>query len=91
LIGQKLAAGSATADTVVRVTTVDQVIALAGRGSMLHRQALAWLANNKATELWIGILADNGAGVAATGTIVVNTAATKDGTIALYLGGELVP
>jgi phage tail sheath gpL-like len=72
LIGQKLAAGTPSADTLYKVTNVDQVIALAGRGSMLHRQALAWFASNKSTELWIGVLADNGAGVAATGTIVVN-------------------
>lgn len=88
LIGQKLAAGSAAADTLVRVTTVDQVIAYAGRGSMLHRQALAWFASNKTTELWLGVLADDAAGVAATGTIVVTGPATAAGTIALYLGGE---
>ncbi len=90
IIGQKLAAGSATADTVVRVTNVDQVITLAGRGSMLHRQYLAWSASNKSTETWIGVLADNGAGVAATGTIVVAGPATATGTIALYLGGERI-
>lgn len=90
LIGQKLAAGSQAADTLVRVTSVDQVIALAGRGSMLHRQALAWFASNKSTEVWLGVLADDGAGVAATGTIVVTGPATEDGTIALYLGGERI-
>ncbi len=41
LIGQKLTAGTAEANAVVRCTSVDQAIALAGRGSMLHRQALA--------------------------------------------------
>lgn len=88
LIGQKLAAGTAVADTLVRVTSVDQAIAYGGRGSMLHRQALAWFAVNKSTELWLGVLADNGAGVAANGTIVVAGPATADGTIVLYLGGE---
>lgn len=90
IIGQKLAAGSAAADSIVKVTTVDQVIALAGRGSLLHRQYLAWVASNKSTETWIGVLADNGAGVAATGTILVAGPATGPGTIALYLGGERV-
>lgn len=90
LIGQKLAGGSATADTVVRATSVADVIALAGRGSMLHRQAIGWFAINKSTELWLGVLADNGAGVAATGTIVVTGPATADGTIVLYLGGVRV-
>lgn len=90
IIGQKLAAGSQAADTLVKVTSVDQVIALAGRGSMLHRQALAWFASNKSTEVWLGVLADDGAGVAATGTILVAGPATADGTIALYLGGERI-
>lgn len=90
LIGQKLAAGSAVADTVVRCTSVDQAIELAGRGSMLHRMAKGWFASNKSTELWLGVLADDPAGVAATGTIEVLTAATADGTLALYLGGERI-
>src|SRR5688572_4850048 len=87
LICQKLAAGSATADTLVKVSSVDQVIALAGRGSIAHRMALGWFAANRMTELWLGILADNGGGVAATGTIVVTGPATAAGTIVLYLGG----
>lgn len=90
IIGQKITAGTATADTVVRCTTVDQAITLGGRGSMLHRQALAWFASNRSTELWLGVLADNGAGVAAQGTIVVSGPATAAGTIALYLGGERI-
>jgi phage tail sheath gpL-like len=90
IIGQKLAAGSAVADTIQRVSSLDQVIALAGRGSMLHQQYLYWTAINKSTELWMGFLADNGAGVAAQGSIVVAGPATAAGTIALYLGGVLV-
>lgn len=88
LIGQKTSAGSATADTVVPCTSVDDAIALAGRGSMLHRMALAWFASNKSTALWLGVLGDAGGGVAATGTIVVTGPATAAGTIFLYLGGE---
>ncbi len=88
LIGQKLATGDAVANTLVRVSNVDQVIARAGRGSMLHRQYLGWSAVNKSTELWLGVLADDAAGVAATGTIVVSGPAQADGTIPLYIGGE---
>lgn len=90
LIGQKLAAGSAAADSVVKVSSIDQVIAYSGRGSMLHRMALARLAIDKSVELWLGVLADNGAGVAATGTITVTGPATATGTIVLYLGGERI-
>ncbi len=90
LIGQKVAAGTATADTVVRCTSANNALTLSGRGSMLHRGALAWFASNSSTELWLGVLADNGAGVAASGTIVVSGTATASGTIALYCGGDLV-
>lgn len=91
IIGQKLAAGTGTADTFVRCPDIATAIALGGRGSMLHQQAKAWFAiPNNSVELWLGILADNGAGVAATGTIVVSGPATAAGTISLYLGGVLV-
>src|ERR671929_346203 len=90
LIGQKVAAGTAAANALYKVTSADQVLTLAGRGSMLHRMAMKFFANNKVTEAWIGVLADNGAGVAATGTITVTGPATAAGTISLYLGGELV-
>lgn len=90
LIGQKTASGSWTANTLQRVTTVDQVISGAGRGSMLHRMAAAYFANNRATETWIGVLSDNGSGVAATGTLTVTGPATAAGTLSLYLGGTLV-
>lgn len=90
LIGQKLAAGTAVADTLTRVTNVSQVQTLAGRGSLLHRMAMKYFANNQFTETFIGVLADNGAGVAATGTITVTGTATAAGTLSLYLGGNLV-
>lgn len=90
LIGQKTAGGTATANTIVKVSNADQVAGFAGRGSMLHRMALAYFANNKFTETWMGVLADNGAGVAASGTLTVTGPATAAGTISLYLGGTLV-
>jgi phage tail sheath gpL-like len=90
LIGQKTAAGTASANSLHRVTSAEQVSTLAGRGSMLHRQAKAWFAANKFTELYIGVLEDNGAGVAASGKIVFAGTATEAGTVSLYAGGELV-
>jgi phage tail sheath gpL-like len=90
IIGQKLAAGSWAADTLVKVSSLDQVLAGSGRGSMLHRQYLAWRASNKTTPLWMGVLADNAGGVAAVGSILVAGPATAAGTVALYLGGERI-
>jgi phage tail sheath gpL-like len=91
LIGQRRSTGTATANSLHRVTSADQVLTLAGRGSMLHRMAKAYFANNRFTETWIGVLDDNGAGVAATGTITVTGPSTAAGTISLYLGGVRVP
>lgn len=90
IIGQKTSSGTGTANTLHKVTSADQVVGLAGRGSMLHRQALAWFKNNKINETWILILADNGAGVAAIGNLSFTGPATAAGTLAIYLGGNLV-
>ncbi len=87
LIGQRTSAGTAAANTLHRVTNAEAVATLAGRGSQLHRQAIGWFASNTSTELWIGVLDDDGGAVAATGTITVTGPATADGTIVLYLGG----
>lgn len=91
IIGQKLAAGTAVADTVVPCTSIADAITAGGRGSMLHHQAIGWFASNQVTALWLGVLADNGAGVAATGTIVVTGPATETRILALYFGGVFVP
>ncbi len=90
IMGQKHGAGAAAANSFHRVTSADQVATLAGRGSMLHRQALAYFSINKSTETWIGVLADNAAGVIAEGSVTLAGTATAAGSISLYLGGELV-
>lgn len=90
IIGQKLSTGAAVADTVVPCTSIADAITAGGRGSMLHRQAIGWFASNQSTALWLGVLADNGAGVAATGTIVATGTATETRTLSLYFGGVLV-
>jgi phage tail sheath gpL-like len=90
LIGQKLAGGSQAANTYIKITNADQAIALCGRGSMLHLAARAWFKNNTFTELFLGVLADNGAGVSAAGQLSVTGPATGNGTLALYIGGRLV-
>lgn len=90
IIGQMTASGTGTADTLQRVTSANDVATLAGRGSLLHRQAMAWFHANKFTELWIGLLADAVAGAAAAGSILFAGTATADGTVSLYVGGELV-
>jgi phage tail sheath gpL-like len=90
LVGQKLSAGTGTADTIRQVFSADEVLTLAGRGSQLHRQAVAWFSANRTTEVFVGILADNPAAVKATGTVLVAGPSTAAGIISLYIGGQLV-
>lgn len=90
LIAQKLAAGTGAADQAHRVTNAEQVAALAGENSMAHHAAQAWFDANKSTPLWIGLVADDAAGVAATFTLTVTGPASDDGTVHLYVGGRVV-
>lgn len=90
MFGQKIAAGTATADIPVLVTSESQAITLFGRGSMLHRMVKAFLAANKFTGLTVLPQADNGAGVAAQKTITVTGPATAAGTLSLLIGGQKV-
>ncbi len=96
LLGQKTAEGSAEANSLHRVTSPDQLIALAGARSMLRRQAIAWFESNRSTELWVGVMADP-AGAEAEGTITVDDTdisvpnAAEAGTVHLYVGGNYVP
>lgn len=92
IIGQKLSTGTWAADTVNSATSIADAIAGGGRGSMIHREAIGWFASNNTTALSFGVLADNGAGVAAQGTITVTvTGSAGAGTNALYFGGVPVP
>lgn len=91
IIAQKTSGGTQTADTLQKITSDAQALTYGGRGSMAHRMAIAWRKANKFTELYLGILGDDGAGVAASGTITVTGPATETGTLHLYLGGVYVP
>lgn len=90
MLGQKLSGGTAVADVPVRVTSAAQAKTLFGEGSMLHHMAIRWFDNNKTTEMWVIPLADNGAGVAATGTLTFTGPATGAGAINLYVAGRTI-
>lgn len=89
IIGQKTSAGSATANTVVQVTSLEMATALFGVGSQLALMCQAYLRNDPTANLWAGVLADNGT-TKATGSIQVTAAATGDGTLAFRLAGKRV-
>ncbi len=90
LIGQKLAAGSATANVPVLVSSIDQAKSFFGPGSMLAAMMAAYRANDSFGEVWCLPLDDDGAAVAASGTVTTVGTTTASGTIALYIAGHVV-
>ena len=90
LIGQRLAAGTIAAGVATRIVTPDQAAQAFGRGSMLHGMASAFKKADSVTECWAIALDDLGAGVAASGTIIVTGPATAAGTIQLLVAGRPV-
>jgi phage tail sheath gpL-like len=90
IVGQKLATGTAAAGEVTLVASVQDAKAKAGAGSMLHRMVARYRAIDPALDVYMLPYADNAAGVAATGTLVVTAVPTAAGVLALYIGGDLV-
>ena len=90
LIGQMLGTGTAVPDTPIEVQSVAQVLQLCGQGSILAAMAQRYLARDPFGDLWLLPLADNPAGVAASGTITVTGGATAFGTLNIYIGGQRV-
>jgi len=90
LIGQKLAAGVAVANTPILVSRTDEAKTQFGIGSMLARMHETYRLNDSLGEVWCMPLDDAGAGVAASGTLTVTGPATEAGTINLYIGGQRI-
>ncbi|WP_338662628.1 phage tail protein [Pararoseomonas sp. SCSIO 73927] len=90
IIGQKNAAADIAPGVRVPLENVPWIQARAGRGSMLALQAEAYRKRDTTGETHVLPLADNGAGVAATGTITVTAVATAAGTDSLYIAGRRV-
>jgi len=90
LIGPKLAAGTALAHEVKRVANDEDPKTWFGAGSILAQMCAAFRAANPTTDLRAVAVADDAAGVAATGSIAFSGSATAAGTLALYIGGRAV-
>lgn len=83
--------GTATSLVAYRLGSAQEAANLWGQGSHLHRQALAFFANNAFTEVW-GIAVDDTLGAtAATSTLTLAGPATAAGTLFLYVGGNRYP
>ena len=91
IIAQMLSTGSATSGTAVLTGTSGDGITKFGLGSMASLMVNAYRAADSFGELWVLPLSDNGSGVAATGNITFTSAATANGTLALYVAGVAVP
>jgi len=88
LIGQKLAAGSATANVPIRFR--GNAVGLFGAGSMLAQMCdIAQLNADPLQEIWCLPVADNGTTKAA-GDFTVSSAATSIGTLSVYIAGQKV-
>jgi len=90
LIGQKTAAGTYTANVPVVCQSAIDGRAAAGAGSVLAGMIDAYRDNDPAGEMWVLPLADDGAAVAATGSITFTGPTTATGTLSLYIAGRLV-
>lgn len=92
LVGQRLAAGTVAALTATRLGSQagDQAAQAFGEGSMLHGMAAAARKANDYVDIWAIALDDDGAGVAASGTVTLSGVPTATGTLALYIGGKQV-
>lgn len=86
LIGQKLAAGTAAALAVERITRREQLAVLFGAGSVAAQMGEAFLDANTTTDLSVMGMADPGGGVAAAGSAAIAGTSTGAGTLALAIG-----
>lgn len=86
-IGNKLAAGTAAANTLQRINSASEAAGLFGRGSVLHEMLSAARAANKESDIWAVALDDLAGGVQATFTATVTVTTAEPGVIALYVNG----
>lgn len=90
LVGQRTSTGSKAAGLLTRITSAAQALAFYGRGSMLHRMAMAYFAGDALGEVYAISLDDNGAGVPAAGSIKCTTLPSAAGVLSFYIAGTLV-
>lgn len=89
IVGQKVAAGSATAGALVEaIANGGAEDALFGRDSMIATLIRACKKRNQQVQIDAISLDDDGSGVDATGTIAVSGTATEAGTLTVIIGSE---
>ena len=90
VIGQRLSTGN-VAELVPTVITSDaQARQAFGAGSQLHGMLRSYIENDAVTEVVAIAQDDDGAGVAATGEVLMAGTATAAGTLAFYIAGRRI-
>lgn len=87
LVGQQLAAGTATAKTITYLADADAAATAYGAGSDLHRMAVAFRKNYPTGQLY-GLGIADAAGTQKTTTITLTGTNSAAGTLYLCIGGE---
>ncbi|WP_027367404.1 phage tail sheath subtilisin-like domain-containing protein [Desulfocurvibacter africanus] len=90
IMGQKTAAGTAGALEFLSITNDQDPVTYFGAGSVLAQMCLAFRQANKTTRMVAVAMADDAAGVAATGSITLGGSPTAAGTLAVWIGGKRV-
>ncbi len=89
IIAQRLAVGTVAALVPTQVFSDAQAADYFGNGSQAHLMCRAAIKANAYLDLTVCAL-DDGAGVAATGTVTIANAATSTGTLKLWIGNQKV-
>jgi len=89
IIGQRLAAGTVPANTLVDVFSDAEAATFFGRGSIAHLMVRAALRANPYLSLQV-LAVDDAAGVAATNTVTVTGTATSSGVLTVNVGAQSV-
>lgn len=87
-IGNKLAGGTATAASLVRINSAAEAATLFGRGSVLYEMLRVARAANKESDMWAIGLDDLAGGLQGTQTLTFTAVTAQAGTVALYINGN---
>lgn len=90
LIGPMTSAGLATPNVPLISSGTGDADTQAGASSVLALMTAAYRANDTFGEVWYLPVQDAAGAVAATGSIAFTSAPTANGTISLYIAGQLV-
>lgn len=91
ILGQRLATGTVNAGVLTRVTSAADVGTKFGHGSMIHRVAVGYFANDTEAEVWCLAQDDAEGATSASDTYTVAGPATASGTIHLYVEDTYIP